>query len=90
MQTGLSHQGQQPNGFQGYSFTAGIRTSNNQQVEIFPQTDINGNCFFLINKWMAGLFQADSPFVIEDWFCGIHIHGKSCSCKNNIQLYHNI
>ena len=32
------------------------------------------------------MFQTDASFIIEDWFCCIHIHGKGCSGKNDVKL----
>ena len=49
-----------------------------------------GTAFFSGNERVACLFQTDASFIIEDWFCCIHIHGKGCSGKNDVKLYHDI
>ena len=39
---------------------------------------------------MSGLLQPDLMLCIENGFSSIHIHGKGCSGKNEIQLYHDL
>ena len=89
MKACLAHKGKKSHGFQGDSFTTGVWSCDNQEVKIISKADVNRNGFFPVDQRVTGLAQADPSFGIEDRFAGIHVHGKSGTGKDKVQLYHD-
>ena len=73
MESRLAHQGQKAGGLQGYRFTAGIGTGDDEQIIVLSQTDGDRNHLLRIQQRMAAFFDIDASVFIELRSGGLHI-----------------
>ena len=76
MKTRLRHQRKQTERFERNRLTAGIRTGDDQRIEIAAQTDVDRHDLFGIEQGMARTLQIDHTVLVELRFGGIHAVGK--------------
>ena len=86
MKSGLSHEGQQADGFQRDRLTTGVWSGNNKLTEIFAEPYINRYDFFCIQQRMASFADMDAPLFIEDRCNTVVGFGELCFGKDEIQL----
>ena len=72
-QTAHRHQGHQADGFQGNRFTAGVRSGDDQCIEILSENNIGGNNLFRVNQRVAGFFQLNETAVLNVWNRCLHL-----------------
>ena len=89
MKSGLSHEGKQSHGFQGYGFAACVGSGDHKQIEILSQMNINGNHLFGGKQRMASLTDADIMFRVKKGHGSVLIHGKGGFGKDKVQKSHN-
>ena len=88
MEPCLSHQGKEPDRFQRYRLSAGIRSGDDQHIEIEIPADMNigGHDLFFVQKRMSGLSKTDPPLFIIERLRRVLLQSKKAFGKDEIQL----
>ena len=89
MKSCLPHQTEKSYCFQGDGLTSRVGACDDQQVEIFSQTDVDRHHFCLRNQRMASFADIYGMIRVKDRLRNVHVHGKRSLGKNKIKFCHN-
>ena len=85
MESGLAHQSQKAGGLQGYRFTAGIRTGDDEQIIVLSQTDGDRDHLLRIQQRVTAFLNIDLPFFVEAGAGGLHIFSQLGFGENEVE-----
>ncbi len=72
LQPGLCHQGEQPYGFQGHGFAAGVGAGNHQGGEVPAHPQVGGHHLVRVNEGMSSPDDIDEPILVQLGGYGVH------------------